>query len=245
MYSQKGNHGQVYHLQTKADCPVQGEMSVTEFFSELNNMWEQMDFFDPLAMTCTVDALAFKNWLEKRRTFRFLAGLNSEFEQIRQSLWQRSPLPALRDTYVVVVQEESRRKAMTSVSVQEGSDMLSQPLTTLSQSDKSCDYCIRKNHTRETCWDLHRRPTRGRGRDGGRGRSQGRGRGQGRSGSGFKQAHVADSTGQSGSSFDYMLAQLMTQFARRFSTNPRPVQRRQLLPHQGLTVIILSLFLLL
>jgi gag-polypeptide of LTR copia-type len=61
MYSQKGNHGQVYHLQTKADCLVQGEMSVTEFFSELNNMWEQMDFFDPLAMTCTVDALAFKN----------------------------------------------------------------------------------------------------------------------------------------------------------------------------------------
>jgi hypothetical protein len=44
-----------------------------------------MDFFDPLVMTCTVDALAFKNWLEKR-TFRFLAGLNSEFEQIRQSL---------------------------------------------------------------------------------------------------------------------------------------------------------------
>jgi hypothetical protein len=85
MYSQEGNHGQVYHLQTKADCLVQGEMSVTEFFSELNNMCEQMDFFDPLAMTCTVDALAFKNWLEKM-TFCFIAGLNSEFEQIRQSL---------------------------------------------------------------------------------------------------------------------------------------------------------------
>jgi gag-polypeptide of LTR copia-type len=61
MYSQKGNHGQVYHVQTKLDCLIQGEMSVTEFFSELNNMWEQMDLFDPLAMTCTVDALAFKN----------------------------------------------------------------------------------------------------------------------------------------------------------------------------------------
>jgi replicative DNA helicase len=77
-------------------------------------MWEQIDFCDPLAMTYMVDALTFKNWLEKRRTFRFLAGLNSEFEQIRQSLWQRSPLPALRDTYAVVVQEKSRRKAMTS-----------------------------------------------------------------------------------------------------------------------------------
>jgi hypothetical protein len=28
-----------------------------------------MNFFDPLAMTCTVDALAFKNWLEKKGPF--------------------------------------------------------------------------------------------------------------------------------------------------------------------------------
>jgi hypothetical protein len=151
-------------------------------------------------------------------TFRFLAGLNPEFEQIRQSLWQRDPLPALHDTYAVVVQEESRRKTMTSVPVQEGSAMLSQPLTTSPQGDKVCDYCHRKNHTRETCWDLHGRPTRGRGRDGGHGRSQDRGRGLGRNGSGYKQAYVADTAGQSGSKSDDMLAQLMTQLARRLST---------------------------
>jgi hypothetical protein len=52
-------------------------------------MWEHMDFFYPLAMTCTVDAFAFKNWLEKM-TFGFLAGLISEFEQIRQSLAEGS-----------------------------------------------------------------------------------------------------------------------------------------------------------
>jgi hypothetical protein len=40
MYSEKENHGQVYHLQTRADCLIQGEMSVTEFFSELNSIWE-------------------------------------------------------------------------------------------------------------------------------------------------------------------------------------------------------------
>jgi hypothetical protein len=95
---------------------------------------------------------------------------------------------------------------------------LSQPLTTLSQGDKVCDYCHRKNHTRETCWDLHGRPTRGRGRDGCHGRSQGSGRGLGRSVSGYKQAYVADTAGQSGSRSDDMLAQLMTQLAHRLST---------------------------
>jgi Retrotransposon gag protein len=76
----------MYHLQTKSDSLVQDRMSVTKYFSELNNMWEQMDFFDHLTMKCTIDALSFENWLNKRRIFRFLAGLNPEFEPIRQSL---------------------------------------------------------------------------------------------------------------------------------------------------------------
>ena len=187
---------------------------MTEYFSELNSMWEQMDFFDPLAMTCSADALAFTNWLGKRRTFRFLAGLNSEFEQIRQSLWQRNPLPALRDAFAVVVQEESRRKAMIPLPVQESSAMFSLPHTVSSQGDKVCDHCHRRNHTRETCWDLHGRPARGRGRDSGRGRGQGRGRGPGRGG-GYQKAHVADSISMLGSSTDDMVTQLVTQLAAR------------------------------
>jgi hypothetical protein len=134
---------------------------------------------------------------------------------------------------------------MTYVPVQKGSAMLSQPLTTSSQSDKVCDYCHRKNHTRETCWDLHGRPTRGRGRDGGHGRSQGRGRGLGRSGSGYKQTHVADTASQSGSSSDDMLTQLMTQLDADFHPPPWLVSLHQLLPHQGLTIAIFLLFLLL
>jgi hypothetical protein len=75
-------------------------------------------------MKCTVDALPFENWLNKRRTFHFLAGLNPEFEPI-VSLWQRIPLPTLHNAFGAVVQEESRRKAMIALSVQEGSVMLS------------------------------------------------------------------------------------------------------------------------
>jgi Retrotransposon gag protein len=150
----------MYHLQNKQDSLVQGGMSVTEYFSELNNMWEQMDLFDPLTMKCTEDALFFENWLNKRRIFHFLAGLNPEFEPTRQSLWQRILLPILRDAFGAVVQEESKRKAMLALPVQEGSTMLSQPYVNL-QSGKICDYCHKRNHTRENCWHLHGKSTRG------------------------------------------------------------------------------------
>jgi hypothetical protein len=50
---------------------------------------------------------------------------------------------------------------MISLSVQEGSAMLSQPHINL-QSNKICDYCHKINHTRENCWiDLHGKPARG------------------------------------------------------------------------------------
>jgi hypothetical protein len=68
-------------------------------------------------MKCIVNTLSFKNWLNKRRTFRFLVGLNPEFEPIRQSLWKRIPLSTLRDAFGAVVQEESRRKTMIPLPV--------------------------------------------------------------------------------------------------------------------------------
>ena len=109
---------------------------------------------------------------------------------------------------------------MVSLPVQEGSAMFSLPHTVSSHGDKVCDHCHRKNHTRETCWDLHGRPARGRGRDGGRGRGQGRSRGPGRGG-GYQKAHMADSTSTPGSGTDDMVTQLVTQLAARFlSTTP-------------------------
>jgi hypothetical protein len=111
-----------------------------------------------------------------------------------------------------VVQEDSRKKAMIPLPVQEGSTMLSQPHTNL-QSNKIYDYCHKINHTRKNCWDLHGKPARSRGR----GRGQGRGRGSGRSG-GPQQTHVADSTSKPISFSDEVMAQLMTQLAARLTS---------------------------
>jgi hypothetical protein len=112
---------------------------------------------------------------------------------------------------------------MIALSVQEGSTMLSQPHTNL-KSDKICDYCHKRNHTRENCWDLHGKTARSRGC----GRGQGRGRGSGRSGD-PQQAHVADSTSNPTSFSDEMMAQLMTQLAAwltsttSMSSTPPPI----------------------
>ncbi|KAJ7961715.1 Retrovirus-related Pol polyprotein from transposon TNT 1-94 [Quillaja saponaria] len=124
------------------------------------------------------DAASYKKVVDKERVYDFLAGLNLEYDQIRVQVLGRDPFPNLRQTYAYVQQEESRRIAMLHVVTCERSAMVATPIPKESKgvhtrgieiargSDKDdlqCDYCGKTRHTRDTCWKLHGRPTRGRG----------------------------------------------------------------------------------
>ncbi|KAJ7972159.1 Retrovirus-related Pol polyprotein from transposon TNT 1-94 [Quillaja saponaria] len=121
---------------------------------------------------------SYKKVVDKERVYDFLAGLNLEYDQIRVQVLGRDHFPNLRQTYAYVQQEESRRIAMLHVVTRERSAMVATPIPKESKgvhtrgieiargSDKDdlqCDYCGKTRHTRDTCWKLHGRPTRGRG----------------------------------------------------------------------------------
>ncbi|OIT35747.1 hypothetical protein A4A49_61781, partial [Nicotiana attenuata] len=75
--------------------------------------------------------------------------------------------PSLKDAYSYVQQEESRRGVMLySTPIEKSGLTVSHEQTKAFTSDKDhlhCDYCGKSRHTKETCWKLHGRPTRGRG----------------------------------------------------------------------------------
>nr|CAD1835548.1 unnamed protein product [Ananas comosus var. bracteatus] len=131
---------------------------------------------------CPADAAKFQKLIEKERVYDFLAGLQAEFDPIRVQVLGRDPFPSLREAYAYVQQEESRRNVMiyhptfeksafsstaaskTIKSIQnKGSDLID-------KDHLKCDHCGRSRHTKETCWKLHGRPTRGRGGRSGSGR---------------------------------------------------------------------------
>jgi hypothetical protein len=100
---------------------------------------------------------------------------------VRVQIFGKEPLPSLQEVFSYVQNEESRRSTMLHPSSQTQSALVSAfPRTlkgdfrgreggrvanaTLDDNDKLfCDQCNRSRHTRETCWRLHGRPTRGRG----------------------------------------------------------------------------------
>jgi hypothetical protein len=104
------------------------------------------------------------------------------------------------EVFMAVVHEESIQKLMTPTIVKAGA--VAAVATTKNAQptpiERMCDYCHKKGHIRDTCWDLHGRPSGGRGRTG---RGSGR-RGGGRNGGlgRTQQAYASDKAPDDGAS---------------------------------------------
>src|SRR5438270_4157837 len=70
----------------KIDATVQGEKTVQQYASELKCLWADLDHYSPLSLEHPDDILVGKKYLEQRRIFHFLKGLNSQFEHMRASM---------------------------------------------------------------------------------------------------------------------------------------------------------------
>ncbi|XP_052170824.1 uncharacterized protein LOC127787025 [Diospyros lotus] len=76
-------------------------------------------------MVCSADIATLSQIFERDRVVEFLAGLNSEFDQIRVQILGREKLPALHEVFAMVRSEENRRTAMLHEAGSERSAMIS------------------------------------------------------------------------------------------------------------------------
>ena len=181
-YSRKGNVAQIYDLKRSIENQNQDEMTTLQYFTTLTSLWQTLDHFQDFTPACAADAESYQKLIERDRIFKFLAGLNREYDQIRCSVLGMDPLPSLREAFAYVQNEESRRTTMLSSNLTDRSALVSVPQhdgrnqswngrnTYTDEKDKLfCDHCQVPRHTRETCWKLNGgRGNRGRGGRGGR-----------------------------------------------------------------------------
>ncbi|XP_071920664.1 uncharacterized protein [Coffea arabica] len=135
---------------------------------------DDLDLFNSYEWKSTEDFQHHKKTVEDSRIFKFLAGLNVEFDEVRGRIIGRQPLPSIGEVFSEVRREESRRNVMLGkkgpgIAV-EGSALevassfktsTYQRRTGEKSSEKSqvwCDYCNKTRHTRDTCWKLHGKP---------------------------------------------------------------------------------------
>ena len=178
MYSDLGNQSQVYELTLRLGEIRQGEDCVTKYFNTLKRFWQDLDLFNDYEWKSPEDCNQHKKMVDTGRIFKFLAGLNVEFDEVRGRIIGRNPMPSIGKAFAEVRREESRRhvmlgkKAADLTKSMEGSALAIpeaqasrrtyQNQRTGDKNNMHCDYCGKTRHTRENCYKLHGRPSYGR-----------------------------------------------------------------------------------
>ena len=93
MYFDFDNQSQVYELETKLREIQQGENIVTKYFNTLKGLWQDLDLFMDYEWKYLEDGKHYIKMVERSRIFKFLVGLNIDFDEVRGRIIGRQPLP--------------------------------------------------------------------------------------------------------------------------------------------------------
>jgi len=111
-----------------------------------------------------------KKFVEKERTYNFLAGLNMEFDAVRVQVLGKEDLSPLNKVISIIRAEKGRRGLMLDDSPIERSTLVSLKAPNRGSKEEKkagdrnslwCTFCKKPRHTIERCWKLHGKPSKG------------------------------------------------------------------------------------
>ena len=110
----------------------------------MNDYWVELDYYQDIKVVCSEDATTRTSIFERDIIVEFLAGVNTEHDQIQVRVWilGREKLPSLNEVFSMIRSEEHRRIAMFNEFNPEGSTTVS------NQMDGSCSRSQHQGMTR-------------------------------------------------------------------------------------------------
>nr|KYP40646.1 hypothetical protein KK1_038000 [Cajanus cajan] len=155
-YSQ-GDLLRVSDLQFEASSMQQGELIITEFFTKLRVVWDELENFrpDPICIcsikcSCKVSSIIAQQKLEDR-AMQFLRGLNDQYNNVRSHVLLMDPLPPISKIFSYIAQQECQLLGNVN------SDIKETLINVVNTS--SCTHCGRASHTEAVCYRKHGYPS--------------------------------------------------------------------------------------
>lgn len=112
---------QISSLEHKLAELNQGQQSVSEFYTKLKTIWDNLDDAYPLPV-CTCEACTcnltgrIQKMQQDQRVLQFLMKLNDSFSAVRANILMMTPLLNVTQAYRIVAQEENHKEISQQVS---------------------------------------------------------------------------------------------------------------------------------
>ncbi|XP_073136145.1 uncharacterized protein [Henckelia pumila] len=153
------NGSRIFSILRELNRLVQGNVTVTSYYSKLKQLWDEYSSFVALP-TCECESV--KTYIEhdqQHKLLQFLMGLNDSFAHVRSQILLMDPLPTVGQAYALISQEESHRSLMVPPSSL--SDLGTSAFYSAQNKPEVrkkeplyCVYCNWPGHTKATCFKL-------------------------------------------------------------------------------------------
>ena len=166
------NGPRVFNLQKDIAELHQGELSITDFLTQLKVFWDQLQNLSPFP-SCTCGKCICN--INKRLTdlqiresvMKFLMGLNDSFSQVQSQVLLMDRIPSLSKVYSLLIQEETQRSVPNTSFAKVDSTALAAKLTNehlgsflggivgKGKERPTCTHCGKTGHTVDKCYKKH------------------------------------------------------------------------------------------
>ncbi|XP_008386434.2 uncharacterized protein [Malus domestica] len=97
---------QLFHIENEIHDYVQGNMTVSTYFTKLKNLWDERDVLCSIP-ACSCDTKKeIISYVETQKTMKFLMGLNDSYSIVRSNTLLLEPLPTVNKAYFLVLRHE-------------------------------------------------------------------------------------------------------------------------------------------
>ena len=101
-YSKVRDMTQIFEIKTRVSATRQDNHSVIKYDNILKSLWQELDYYQCLKMMCSEDAALLKRFVEKEKIFKFIPGLNMEYDQKQSQVLGKDELPSLNETIFMI-----------------------------------------------------------------------------------------------------------------------------------------------